>query len=133
MPSYPGNALATLLRNNQQAYLWNNESVPASGAQGSLSVAFQLERINRSSYPWGAAFEVIFSANPGVFEIDIVGCNNDNQQNYTFLGNITAATSYFAGSYVGRWDMPSNIWVKYVAGYMKTLTNAVNTTLQVTH
>ena len=56
----------------------------------------------------------------------------DQAQNYTYLGMINLATSYVSGYYVGRWDMPSNVWVKYVAAYMKTLTNAVQTTLQVT-
>jgi len=133
MPAYPGSSLAKLLRNNQQAFFWQNESVPVNTYPGSLSIAFQLERINRSFYPWGAAFEVSFSGNPGAFEIDIVGANADLPQNYIYLGTINAVNSYVAGSYVGRWDMPSNVWVKYVAGYMKTLTNAVNTTLQVTH
>jgi hypothetical protein len=134
MPAYAGNDLATLLRNNQQAYLWQNELVTAGGAATppsfvSLSLAFQLERINRSHYPWGLSFEAIFTGAPGAFEIDIMGANNDLYTNYVQLGTITAVN----GFNVGRWDMPTNVWPKYVAAYMKTLGNAVNVTLQVTH
>lgn len=134
MPAYPGNDLATLLRDNRQAFLWQNETVaagviPTSTAGNSLSLAFQLERINRSFYPWGLSFEVWFSGAPGTFEIDIMGANNDLYTNYVQIGNITAVNSFN----VGRWDMPTNIWPKYIAAYMKTLANAVNVTLQATH
>lgn len=132
MPAYPGASLATLLLNNRQGYLWDNEAPPVNTYPGSLSTAYILERINRSFYPWGACFEVTFAGNPGAFEIDIVGANTDNPQNYVQLGTINFASSYVPGYYVGRWDMPSNMWVKYVAAFMKTLTNAVNVTLTVT-
>jgi hypothetical protein len=129
MPAYPGTAQAQLLRDNNQAFLWQLENPPV----GSLSVAFQLERINRTFYPWGASFEVVFGGNPGAFEIDIMGANSDTKANFLQIGNITNASgSVVAGAYVGRWDMASNIWVKYVAAYIKTLANAVSVTLQVT-
>ena len=132
MPAYPGPGLAKLLRVNRQGYLWETEQPPASTYPGSLSQAVLLERLDYASYPWGACFEAWFSGNPGVFEIDIVGANVDQPQNYAQIGTITLAASYVPGYYVGRWDMPTNLWVKYVAAYMKTLTNAVNVTLQVT-
>ncbi len=132
MPPYPGNGLATLLRDNRQAYLWHNATVPVNAAQGSLSHAFQLERVNRAAYPWGVSFEVSFSGAPGAFEIDIMGANADigspSPGNFIQLGNITVVNA----SNVGRWDMPTNMWPKYVAGFVKTLTNAVTVTLQVT-
>lgn len=132
MPAYGGNGTAGLLNANRTAYFWQSEIVPVNTFPGSLSFAYQLERVPNVVAPWGASFEVIFNGNPGAFEIDIVGANTDQAQNYTYLGNITQAASYVPGYYVGRWDMPSNIWVKYVAAYMKTLTNAVQATLQVT-
>jgi hypothetical protein len=110
--------------------MWDNELAPA----GTLSRAFVLERINRSFYPYGLSFEVSFASNPGVFEIDLMGANTDNAAYYISLGSITSTNngygSIFTG-YVGRWDMPSNNWPKYVAGYVKTLTNAVAVTLTV--
>ncbi len=124
MPNYTSNAQATMLYENKQQFLWDNEYVPA----GLLSIAFQIHRTTGTFYPWGMSFEVMFSGDPGVFEIDIMGANNDNYGNYIQLGTITSVNSY----YVGRWDMPSNIWPKYVAGFVKTLTNSINTTLQVT-
>jgi hypothetical protein len=132
MSAYPGPGLANLLRVNRQAYLWQAEAPPAGIYPGSLSLAYQLERLDNAFYPWGAAFELWFSGNPGVFEVDILGAQIDQPQNYAQIGAITLASSYVPGFYVGRWDMPSNLWVKYVAAYMKTLTNAVNATLLVT-
>jgi hypothetical protein len=132
MPAYPGNGLATLLRVNRQGFLWANEASPVNTFPGSLSTALLLERLDNAAYPWGASFEVVFYGNTGVFEIDIVGANIDAPQNYVQLGTITTANSYVTGYYTGRWDMPSNMWVKYVAAFTKTLTNAVNMTLMVT-
>lgn len=48
----------TLLRENQQKYFWQNETVAA----GTLSIAFEIARVNRSYYPWGLSVEVVFSA-----------------------------------------------------------------------
>jgi hypothetical protein len=132
MPAYPGNALAQPLLNNRQVFLWDNESIPASASPGSLSRAFELQRVNQSFYPWGLSFEAWFSGDPGAFEIDIMGANNDNAENYVELGTIAATNHATSGAYVGRWDMPSNMWPKFIAAYMKTLPNTVNVTLQVT-
>ena len=124
MSGYDGTGQATLLRENQQKYLWQNEAV----AVGTLSVAYELARINRSFYPWGLSFEATFSSAPGAFEIDIMGANNDIAANFISLGTISTVNS----ANVGRWDMTPGLWPRYVAGFMKTLTNAVNVTLQVT-
>lgn len=121
MGSYAGQGQASLLHTNQQAKLWDNEVVPASAAgTQSLSKAVQLERISRSYYPWGASAEVVFSGAPGTFEVDIMGANDDNPNNYNKLGTITAVNS----NNVGRWDMGDQLWPKFVALYMKTLGNA---------
>lgn len=129
MPNYTSNAQSQLLRTNQQAFFWNNEFVTAP----QLSVGFQLERVSHSFYPWGLSVEVVFSGDPGAFEIDIMAANNDNKANYIQVGSITSASgSTVAGNYVGRWDMPSYIWPKFVAAYVKTLTNPVTVTCQVT-
>jgi hypothetical protein len=133
MPAYPGPGLAKPLDYNRQGILWGNETPPAGTFPGSLSTAFLLQRIDNAFYPWGVSFEVFFGGNPGVFEIDIMGANTDQSQSYISIGTINDASgSIVAGAYVGRWDMPSNIWTKYVAAYMKTLTNSVTVTLGVT-
>ncbi len=131
MSAYPGNGLATLLDNNRQVYLWDNDTVPVNTV-GSLSVAYQLRRIDNAFYPWGLSFECWFSAAPGAFEIDIMGANNDvgypTPGNYVQIGSITAVNA----NNVGRWDMASYIWPRYIAAYLKTLTNSVLVTLQAT-
>ncbi len=129
MPNYGSSNQGKLLYENSQVFLWNNELVVA----GNLSISWELFRVSRSYYPWGLSAEVVFSGNPGVFEIDIMGANTDAAANFIQIGTITnAGSSIIAGAYVGRWDMPSYIWPKYIAGYIKTLTNAVNTTLAIT-
>lgn len=130
MPAYPGNNLADFLRNNSLRYMWDNELAPA----GTLSRAFVLERINRSFYPYGLSFEVSFAGDPGAFEIDLMGANTDIVAYYITLGTITATNNGFGAQFtgfVGRWDMPTNMWPKYVAGYVKSLANAVAITLTV--
>ena len=124
MPGYAGAGKAALLRENEQKYLWQNELVAA----GTLSIAFMLARVNRSYYPWGLSFEASFSGNPGSFEIDVVAANNDVAANYISLGTISTVNSTFAG----RWDMTPGLWPRYVAAYLKSLTNPVNVTVQVT-
>jgi hypothetical protein len=128
MPPYPGNNLANILRNNAQVFLWDNEVV----AVGTLSRSFLLERINRSFYPWGLSFEVAFASAPGAFNIYILGANNDIGNPYpgyyNQIGNINVVNS----ANVGRWDMPTNVWPKYVAAYVAALGNAVAMTLTAT-
>jgi hypothetical protein len=131
MPAYPGSGLAQLLHNNVQGFLWNNE-IPVVGT---LSKAYILERINRSFYPWGLSFEATFSGNPGAFDIDLMGANTDNLINYVVLGSISSTNNGYGTPFtgwVGRYDMATNLWPKYVAAYVKSLTNAVNLTLTVT-
>ena len=132
MPGYPGGGLAKLLRANRQGFMWDNDTVPAEYFPA-RSVRRSYCSVLTTLLILGAHhLRCISTGNPGAFEIDIVGCNIDQAQNYTYLGMINPVSSYVSGYYVGRWDMPSNVWVKYVAAYMKTLTNAVQTTLQVT-
>jgi len=130
MSVYPQGGLATMLRSNQQGFMFNNDLVVV----GEMSQAFQLERISHSAYPWGASFEVVFSASPGTFEIDIMGANQDLLVNYNLLGSISATNNATSGAWVGRYDMASNLWPKYVAAYVKTFPNfaTVKVTLQVT-
>ncbi len=130
MPGYSGTEQATLVYENKQAYLFYNELVSV----GELSVAYELARVNRSFYPWGLSFEAIFNGNPGTFEIDLMGANNDLAANYVSIGNINATNNSSSGAYVGRLDMASNVWPKYVAAYVKLMPNAatVKVTLQVT-
>jgi hypothetical protein len=124
MPNYGSPYSTTLLYENQQKFFWNQETV----ATGNLSIAFEIYRVSRSHYPWGLSVEVTFSGAPGAFEVDIMGANSDLLANYVQLGNITTANA----TNVGRWDMPTNMWPKFIAAYLKTLTNAVSITCAVT-
>jgi hypothetical protein len=135
MPAYPGPGLAQLLRVNRQGFLWNVETVPVGSYPGSLSQALQLERLDNAAYPWGASFEITFAANPTGFSINILGANTDAPQNYITLGTVTQASptgQTGTGGFIWRYDMATNLWPKYVAAFMTSLTNAVNVTLTVT-
>lgn len=123
MPPYPGDGLAALLRTNQQAFLFNNETVPA----GTSSIAVQLERISRSSYPFAAAFQLKFSGAPGVFEVDIQASETGADVDFVTVAQLQAVN----GNSVTRYDM-TNLWPKFVRGHVTTLTNPVNITLLVT-
>jgi hypothetical protein len=126
MPIYPGSGQAQLIRENRQIFLFQNETV----AQGTASIAVQLERIRASYYPWGASFEVMFSGAPGTFELDIQTADIDEDPHYCTI-NVFNSTAQLNANYVGRIELPQ-FWAKYVRAYLKTLTNPVTTTLLVT-
>lgn len=135
MPSYPGAGLAAPLLMNRKAYFWQNETVPVATFPGSLSVAFQPDRVPDVSYPWGLSFELSFAANPVAFSVDILGANTDAPQYYIPLATITQASptgETQIGGFVWRYDMASNLWPMYVAVWMKTLTSAVLVTMTAT-
>lgn len=127
MPGYAGVGQAQLLRENKQIFLWQNDTIPASATVGSLSLAVQLERVRSAHYPWGFSVEVAFSGNPGAFEVDVMVADTDNPSYFIQWTNITQVNSFN----VGRVDV-LNSWAKYVALYMKTLTNGVTVTGQLT-
>lgn len=137
MPNYAGVNQAQLLHENRQVFCWQNEVIAASSATGSLSLAFQLERVRSVSYPWGFSVEVAFTspttglpAAPGTFEVDVMGADTDDFNYYISLGTIVAVNAFD----VGRFDCIGTAlkYPKYVALYMKTLGNAVAVTGQLT-
>lgn len=123
MPGYQGAGHAALLRTNQQAFLFNNETVAA----GRASIAVQLERIPRSSYPFGASFQLKFGGVPGAFEVDIQVADTDADGDYVTVASIAAVNS----NNVSRYDM-TNLWPKFVRAFVNTLGNAVSVTVLVT-
>lgn len=124
MPGYAGTAQAALIRDNTQQYLWNNETV----AVGKASIAFQLERVNRTFYPWGISLEIFFSGNPGSFEVDLQDADIDMDSHYVTVDAITAGLN---ASYVTRIELPS-FYTKYVRVKLVALTNPVNISVLLT-
>jgi hypothetical protein len=123
MSGYAGAGQAQLLRTNQQVFFFNSETVTAPTA----SIAVQLERISRSSYPFGASFQLKFSGNPGTFEVDIQTSDTDLDADYCNI-NTWNSTASLNANYVGRIELPQ-FWAKFVRAYVKTLTNAVTVTV----
>jgi hypothetical protein len=124
MPGYAGTAQAALIRDNRQKYLWNNETV----AVGEASIAFQIERVNRTFYPWGISLEIFFSGNPGAFEVDFQDADIDQDSHYVTVDAITVGLN---ASYVTRIELPS-FYAKYVRVKLVTLTNPVNVSVLLT-
>lgn len=117
--SYPGPGQAFLINANMQYFLWYQQRVTAGGS----SVAVQLARLPFEAYPFGAAFQVRFSGDPGTFEVDVMGAENDVDAEYVSINTITAVN----GSWVGRAAV-SCTYPKFCRLYMKTLTNDVYVT-----
>ena len=120
---YPGSGQAKLLNTNHQYYLWFNQPCVDDMA----SVAVQLSRVRGGYYPPGAAFQVEFSADPGVFEVDIQAAEDDRPGSYVSVGTITSVN----GSFVGRLDLMEK-YVKFCRAQLTSVTNPVNITLRVT-
>jgi hypothetical protein len=120
MPGYPGNNLATLLYENRQAFLFQNETVNA----GERSVAFQLRRTRGNFYPWGASFAVKFSGPPGAFTFDIEVADADEDANYVSVAQLSDTGE-------SRYDMMT-IFPRFVRASVGSLGNAVSATLMVT-
>jgi len=121
--NYPGSAQAYLLSENQQYYFWYQESVPA----GTASRAVQLRRVKGVTYPFGASFEISFSGDPGVFEVDIQTSDTDTEVSYVTIQTVVTVNAEF----VARIEMPS-FWAKYARAKLAALANPVMITAQVT-
>lgn len=124
MPIYTDPNKAALLYEGAQAFMFQNEASLA----GKASIGFQLHRQRGQAYPFGASFEISFSANPGAFQVDIQTADTDKEGYYVTIQSINGGLS---ASFVGRIELP-NFWAKYVRSKVVTLTNAVNSTVMVT-
>src|SRR5215472_4085979 len=116
---------ATLLRTNSQVWLFQQEQV----AVGRASMAVQLERISRSSYPWGLSVQIYFTdasgkpADPGACEIDLQMSDIDQDTQYCTAAQFTGGAALNA-NYVGRAEFLS-FYARFARAYVKTLTNSV--------
>jgi hypothetical protein len=133
MPGYKGTGQATLIRDNQQIFLFHQEA----DVTGTPSIALQIERINRSYYPWGVSFQLYFTdvngnpANPGTFEVDIQTSDLDEDSQYC-VTNAWAGTPSLNASFAGRIELPS-FYAKYIRAFIASLGNPVYINLLATH
>jgi hypothetical protein len=122
---YGGTGSAKILRDNTQVFLFQKQNNPA----GKASIALQLERVNRSYYPWGVSFQVYFTdvngnpADPGAFEIDIQTSDIDADIQYFTISKMTGDTSLNA-NFAGRVELTS-FYAKYIRVLVATLPNPV--------
>lgn len=121
---YPGSSKAWLLRENQQAYLFQNQAITA----GQSSIAVQLERIRTASYPWGVSFAIWFAANPGAFQVDVQTADLDQDSQFVTIASLTGGLN---ASNVGRVELPS-FWAKFARVKLVSIGNAVNSSVLVT-
>lgn len=126
---YPGDGKASLLRSNEQQYLFQQQLI----VSGQASIAVQLERVTKSFYPFGASVQIWFTnasqvaADPGTFEIDVQTSDLDVGNLYANLNGITAVNA----TYAGRIELPW-LYAKYLRVLAKTITNAVYSNVLVT-
>jgi hypothetical protein len=131
MPSYAGAGQATLLRENKQMFLFQQELIVA----GRSSIAVQLERINRSFYPWGVSVQIYFTdvngnpVAPGAFELDVQTSDIDQDSQYCLANAYTGTV--MNGAFAGRVELLS-FWAKYLRVRVTALTNAVYVSVLVT-
>lgn len=123
MPPYPGNGLAKLLYENKQEFLFFQEALVV----GTPSKGVQLRRERGNFYPFGASFELFFSADPGVFAVDLQVADTDLDSHYISVATLDSVN----GSFVTRFDM-TNLYPKYVRALPTAIANAVLANLQVT-
>ncbi len=124
MPAYTGPALAQLILENRQVFLFQQENV----APGVASIALQLRRERGLFYPFGMSIELTFGANPGVFEVDVQTADTDDDAHYVTINTLTGGLN---ASFVGRLELPS-FWAKYARAKVVTLTNPVTVTVLLT-
>jgi hypothetical protein len=130
MPGYGGTGQATLLRENQQKFLFQQET----NVTGRASIAVQLERIPRASYPWGVSVQLYFTdvngnpASPGVIELDVQTSDIDQDAQYVTANQYSGTLN---ATYAGRVELTA-FWAKYLRVFIKTLTNAVYVSALVT-
>lgn len=119
---YPGSGQARLLNANHQYFALQDQLAVA----GQASVAFQLERQKSAAYPFGYSVEVTFSGAPGTFEVDLQHADTDTDASYVTQAALSAVNS----SNVARYEM-AVCFTKFVRILVKTITNAVNITVEV--
>jgi|SRR5277367_3148975 len=133
MPGYAGSGQAALLRENRQAFLFQQEKDVA----GRASVAFQLERTMRTLYQSGVSFQLYFTdingvpTNPGAFEIDIQSSDIDQDIQYCTASPLTGGASLNA-NFVQRVEIPT-LNAKYIRAFIISITNPVYISLLAGH
>lgn len=127
---YPGNGLASLLRANEQQYLFQQQRI----LTGQASIAVQLERIKSPHfYPTGCSLQIWFTdangvaADPGTFDIELQASDVDIDGLYANMTGLTALNATFAGRIESPWS-----YAKYVRALAKTVTNAVYSNVLIT-
>jgi len=119
MPKYQS-GVSDHLQIGKVGVLFDNERIAA----GQASTAFSLQR---DRVPFGAAFQVQFSASPGTFQVDIQGSETNDSNSFVTLASISSVNATFAG----RYDMIA-FFPKYVRINMTTFPNDVLTKAIVT-
>jgi hypothetical protein len=125
MPFYPGAGQAALLNPIRTAILINTTDRCVGGSK--TSTAVQFERQKSASYPFAVSYELIFSASPGTFEIDIQHSDTDTDLQYVTMNSVTNVNSNQAA----RVELPAT-WALFGRVKVVTLTNDVQLTVRVT-
>lgn len=124
---YPGAGQAALLRANQQQYLFQQQLLTAAQiSAGGASVAVQLERINRITYPFACSVQVWFTnasgvgVTPGAFDVEAQTSDVDVDSQFSDTSGLTGGLN---ASFSGRIELVTN-WMKFLRVRVPTFANA---------
>lgn len=121
MPLYSNIGAVTSIAPGDQVAVFNADA--AISGQASQQLALQKPYMAGLVY---IGVELLFSATPGTFELDIQEADTDTDAAYVTIGSISAVS---AGQYA-RGDY--QVTGRFCRAFLKTLTNVVNTTVRIT-
>ncbi len=140
-PSGPGGPFASVLRRGQSAYLFGlpTKTPPIISdanltletvAAGTASIPLCIASGEPSNSPPMITVELRFSGAPGAFELDVQEADTDADGFYVTPSAVAYQVTAVDANQVARVDL-SPTGGKFLRVLMKTLTNAVNTSVKV--
>jgi len=122
LSAYAGGNQATALDPGVQGTAFNAESVKTTLP---ASLAFAMTR--GGGQPFGVSWELIFSAAPGAFQIDVQHADTDSETSYVTVNSVTAVNANQAA----RVELPA-CWTKFSRLKVVSLANDVQLTARCT-
>lgn len=131
--TYQQGGIAPLLRCGEAQQMWLNQAITA-GTTRSIAVQVEWGKFGFFYVPKLTA-QLVISGSPGTFEIDVEMSESDNGLgDYVPSGTtITSATNTSGSLYVARWDLPANVFPKFVRLFGKTWPNVVTVSANFYH
>lgn len=123
MPAYGTITPAPVMLLDSQVSPFSAEVVTAGEASQQYAIirGFTLAEAGQAGLPY-IHVEILFSAAPGAFQIDVQQADTDNAGNYVTVASLTSVDA----NQVGYLDI--QLAARYVRLHVTSITNTVNTT-----